>query len=187
MNDPKCDCCGDPLTDPKAGLCAPCDREVARLTPPPTTAELAGRAMVDAARRDGLNADFIASYCVPPAQTGVWNTTKPAQPARGATFESKPAVETVAPGTSQGVATGAVATNQANDPVNRPAYYTAGAVEAIDAIRAAVVGRPAFEAFLMGQCVKYLWRLGKKGPALEDARKARWYLERLIVELGGVP
>jgi hypothetical protein len=154
MTDPKCDCCGDQLTDPKAGLCAPCDREVARLTPPPTTAELAGRAMLDAARRDGLNADVIASFCVPPAQSE---------------------------------ATGAVATNLTNDPVLRPSHYTAGAVECIDAIRAAVVGRPAFEAFLMGQVIKYLWRLGKKGPALEDARKARWYLERLIIELGGVP
>ena len=35
-------------------------------------------------------------------------------------------------------------------------------------------------SFCLGNAVKYLWRAGKKGPALEDLQKARWYLERWI-------
>ncbi len=37
--------------------------------------------------------------------------------------------------------------------------------------------------FLRGQVVRYQWRLGRKGPAAEDAGKAAWYAERLVKEL----
>ena len=37
-----------------------------------------------------------------------------------------------------------------------------------------------YRGFLLGNVLKYLSRLGKKGPALEDARKARQYLDWLI-------
>jgi hypothetical protein len=40
--------------------------------------------------------------------------------------------------------------------------------------------------FCLGNVLKYVWRAGKKGPALEDLRKARWYLDRAIGrEMGG--
>jgi hypothetical protein len=36
------------------------------------------------------------------------------------------------------------------------------------------------ESHLMGQVYKYLMRLGKKDAKIQDARKAKWYLDRLI-------
>lgn len=66
-----------------------------------------------------------------------------------------------------------------NDPVNHPSHYASGQIECIDAI-AAALGRDGFIAFLQGQAMKYSWRLDKKGHAIEDARKAQWYLNKLV-------
>ena len=38
-------------------------------------------------------------------------------------------------------------------------------------------------AYLQGQALKYLIRMWCKGNALEDARKAEWYIGRLIAKL----
>ena len=69
-----------------------------------------------------------------------------------------------------------------NDPIN-PEHYKGGEVECIDAIRAAVVGKPGFEGYLVGSAIKYLWRYEMKG-GVQDVRKSRWFVERLIDELG---
>lgn len=37
--------------------------------------------------------------------------------------------------------------------------------------------------FNIGNAVKYLWRAGLKGDAVEDLRKAKWYIEREIERL----
>jgi hypothetical protein len=37
--------------------------------------------------------------------------------------------------------------------------------------------------FHLGNCIKYLLRAGKKGDALGDLNKAKWYLERQIENL----
>lgn len=37
--------------------------------------------------------------------------------------------------------------------------------------------------FSLGNAIKYIWRAGLKGNALEDLRKARWYLDREIARL----
>lgn len=34
--------------------------------------------------------------------------------------------------------------------------------------------------FCRGNAIKYLWRAGEKGDAIEDLRKARWYVDREI-------
>lgn len=69
------------------------------------------------------------------------------------------------------------------DMVNHPSHYTAGGVECIDAIKAALACHAEpYRAFLTGQAIKYLWRWPAKNGA-EDLKKARWYLERLIGEL----
>jgi hypothetical protein len=69
------------------------------------------------------------------------------------------------------------------DLVNHPPHYQ-GRFEAIDVIEDAV--RRAPHPVLGGcqwQALKYLLRLWGKGNALQDARKARWYLDRLITHL----
>lgn len=59
------------------------------------------------------------------------------------------------------------------DAVNHPAHYTAYPVEVIE-----LTGSMGF---LDGNVVKYVVRAPFKGDALQDYRKARFYLDRLIV------
>lgn len=63
-----------------------------------------------------------------------------------------------------------------SDPVNPPHYkrHPSG-VECI------VVAEHF--GFNLGNVIKYVWRAGEKGDALEDLKKARWYLDREIRRL----
>ena len=58
--------------------------------------------------------------------------------------------------------------------INHPSHYQSEKMEVIDVIEAFQLN------FLTGNVIKYLLRAGKKGQALEDFKKARWYLERVI-------
>lgn len=68
-----------------------------------------------------------------------------------------------------------------HDEVSRPAHYTAGGVECIDAI-AAALSPEEFRGFLKGNAMKYLWRerLKHEDGGATDLRKALWYLDRLV-------
>ena len=72
-----------------------------------------------------------------------------------------------------------------SDTVNHPPHYTAGGVECIDALTAATVGLEGIEAVCTANAIKYLWRWKRKN-GVEDLRKARWYIDRLI-NLSAVP
>ena len=61
-------------------------------------------------------------------------------------------------------------------------YYNHGKIEAIDAIESACTGLTGYEGFLTGTCLKYMFRWRWKGTALADLKKARYYLDRLLVE-----
>lgn len=66
--------------------------------------------------------------------------------------------------------------DEPREAVDHPAHY-GGAdnpYEAIKVIEAWGLG------FCLGNTVKYLARAGKKGAALEDLKKAAWYLNRHI-------
>ena len=76
---------------------------------------------------------------------------------------------------------GAPTLGSKHDPVNRPAHYASGGVECIEAIKASM-SREAFLGYLKGNVQKYLWRYEKKANPVEDLKKARWYLDRLIAE-----
>ena len=67
------------------------------------------------------------------------------------------------------------------DPVNKPDHYNVGSIEAIEAIKASMPPQE-FKGYLKGNIMKYLWRYDYKGKPIEDLRKARWYLEKLIEE-----
>jgi len=60
--------------------------------------------------------------------------------------------------------------------VNHPPHYNRGKIEVIDFIEDQELN------FSLGNALKYLCRAGAKPgvEALEDLRKARWYLEREI-------
>jgi hypothetical protein len=71
-----------------------------------------------------------------------------------------------------------------NCPVNHPSHYTAGSIEAIDILEDAARHAPdPVLAGLQWQTLKYLLRMWLKGNPVQDARKARWYLDRLISKL----
>ena len=61
-----------------------------------------------------------------------------------------------------------------SDPVNHPKHYNdnPSGVECITVVE--------HMPFNVGNAVKYLWRAGLKGSALEDLKKARWYVDREI-------
>lgn len=61
-----------------------------------------------------------------------------------------------------------------SDNVNHPKHYTAhpSGVECIDITE--------HLNFCLGNAIKYIWRVDEKGDALENLRKAKWYLEREI-------
>lgn len=59
------------------------------------------------------------------------------------------------------------------DPVNRPDHYCRGSIEVIDAIEGMGLG------YHEGNIVKYVARYKFK-RGVEDLKKAKWYLDRLI-------
>ena len=62
-----------------------------------------------------------------------------------------------------------------SETINHPQHYGGDTpYEAIKVIEAWELG------FCLGNTVKYISRAGRKGDALEDLKKARWYLEREI-------
>ena len=61
------------------------------------------------------------------------------------------------------------------DPVDNPAHYCEGRTYMpIDVIEDWELG------FNLGSCLKYISRAGRKNDALEDLKKARFYLDREI-------
>ena len=72
--------------------------------------------------------------------------------------------------------------NSMDDPVNNPSHYNQQAVETIEVIRQSMT-TDEFQGYLRGSILKYLNRYRYKGQPVEDLRKSRWYLERLIEEI----
>ena len=59
-----------------------------------------------------------------------------------------------------------------SDPVNNPKHYNSrpDGMECIELVE--------LLPFCEGNATKYLWRAGLKGSAVEDLRKALWYVNR---------
>lgn len=66
------------------------------------------------------------------------------------------------------------------DVVDKPAHYNNGEIEAIDYIKQQL--GDDFYAYCEGNVIKYMHRHTYKN-GVEDLRKARWYLDKLIKEL----
>jgi predicted 2-oxoglutarate/Fe(II)-dependent dioxygenase YbiX len=60
------------------------------------------------------------------------------------------------------------------EAVNHPSHYNAGSIEVIDAIEDWGLD------FNAGNVVKYVARHQHKANPVEDLKKARWYLDRII-------
>lgn len=63
-----------------------------------------------------------------------------------------------------------------DDPVNHPVHYTQhpSGVECIQITE--------HMGFNLGNALKYIWRCDLKADAIEDLKKARWYLDREIAK-----
>jgi len=62
----------------------------------------------------------------------------------------------------------------APDPVNHPSHYI-GHPSGIECIQVT-----EHMGFNLGNAIKYVWRADLKNDALEDLRKAAWYISREI-------
>jgi hypothetical protein len=70
-----------------------------------------------------------------------------------------------------------------SDPVN-PQHYRNYRIEVIEILEDAVTRAPdPVKGSLQYQVLKYLLRIWDKDGPLQDSRKARWYLDRLISKL----
>lgn len=67
------------------------------------------------------------------------------------------------------------------DNVNHPAHYNAGKIEVI-VIQEDQLSPEEYRGYIKGQVIKYITRERHKN-GLEDLKKARWYLDRLIQKL----
>lgn len=65
-----------------------------------------------------------------------------------------------------------------HDPVNHPAHYTShpSGIECIQITR--------HMGFNLGNAIKYIWRADLKGHAIEDLRKAAFYIQDEIARRG---
>lgn len=63
-----------------------------------------------------------------------------------------------------------------NDPVNHPKHYTdhPSGIECIQITE--------HMGFNLGNALKYIWRCDLKLDAVEDLKKAKWYIEREITK-----
>lgn len=74
----------------------------------------------------------------------------------------------------------ASAQSDARDMVNSPAHYADGKIETIDYI-VDVLGEWEAISYCQGNVIKYTGsRLFKKGNPIQDAEKAKWYLNKMI-------
>jgi hypothetical protein len=62
------------------------------------------------------------------------------------------------------------------DPVNHPSHYT-GHPSGIECIQIT-----EHMGFNLGNALKYIWRCDLKHDAIEDLKKARWYIDRELAK-----
>lgn len=73
-----------------------------------------------------------------------------------------------------------ISDNVHEDAVNHPKHYTShpSGVECITITE--------HMGFNCGNAVKYIWRADLKADAIEDLKKARWYIDRELKKRGAV-
>jgi hypothetical protein len=77
-------------------------------------------------------------------------------------------------------------TSENEDMINHPKHYTFGKFEVIDVIEDKLTPEE-FSGYLLGNCYKYQMRARHKNNRIEDLKKAKWYLDKLIQTLEDNP
>lgn len=73
------------------------------------------------------------------------------------------------------------ATPEQWDAVTKPQHYNTGGIEAIDYIKQQL--GDGFTEYCEGNTLKYLHRWRYKEHPVQDLRKARWYLDKMIEDV----
>lgn len=68
------------------------------------------------------------------------------------------------------------------EAVNHPKHYGGDTPYECIKVLKAWMSEEAYEGFLRGNAIKYLCRVGKKDEEVQELKKAKWYLEKLIEE-----
>jgi hypothetical protein len=69
-----------------------------------------------------------------------------------------------------------------NDPVNHPSHYTSHPAKCSCGKGIECIQITEHMGFNLGNAVKYIWRCDLKKDAIEDLKKAVWYVQREIAK-----
>ena len=67
-----------------------------------------------------------------------------------------------------------------SDLINSPTHYTSHPAKCLCGASIECIQIIEHMNFNLGNAIKYLWRADEKGAALDDLRKAVWYINREI-------
>ena len=70
--------------------------------------------------------------------------------------------------------------NDNKEMVNHPIHYGGDTEYECIKVLKAWLSSDQYEGFLRGNAIKYLCRTGKKDNEVQELKKARWYIEKLI-------
>jgi hypothetical protein len=66
------------------------------------------------------------------------------------------------------------------DPVNHPSHYTSSPAHCGCGACVECIQITEHMGFCLGNAIKYIWRADLKDDAIEDLKKAAWYINREI-------
>lgn len=69
-----------------------------------------------------------------------------------------------------------------SDPVNYPSHYTSHPAKCECGRQIECIQITEHMGFNLGNSLKYIWRCDLKNDAIEDLKKAAWYLDREIAK-----
>lgn len=69
--------------------------------------------------------------------------------------------------------------------VNHPEHYNGDSEYECIKVLKAWFSESEYRGFLRGNLIKYVCRLGKKDNEIQELKKARWYLDKLIEDYEG--
>jgi hypothetical protein len=72
-----------------------------------------------------------------------------------------------------------------DEMIDSPAHYSSGeGIECYQAIKAMMAGRSdCYQSWLQASVMKYIWRLRRKETGLINAKKAQWFIVKLVESL----
>jgi hypothetical protein len=71
-----------------------------------------------------------------------------------------------------------------HDAVNHPKHYTSHPAKCVCSAGIECIQITEHMGFNLGNAVKYVWRADLKSDAIEDLKKARWYIDRELLKRG---